>query len=169
MPPPYYGNMHIPPSVMPHAQVNLFIMPPKHQIPPTLPPCGIFCGACPSFEKSCLGCASNDKKQSRTSKWSCKIRCCCYETKGLDFCIYCSEYPCKIVNKKLFATHFGDPRYTYRFETPEVFVNLENLGLNGYYEFQKARWHCDTCGGTIKFYTYKCDRCNKEKLIDTKK
>jgi hypothetical protein len=151
---------------MPHAKINLHKMPPKHQIPPTLAPCGVFCGACPSFYKSCLGCASNDKKQSRTSKWSCKIRGCCYKTKGLDFCIYCHDYPCKIVQKKLFTSHLEDPRYTYRFEIPQVFVNLKILGLDGYYEFQKTRWQCDTCGGTIKFYIYACDKCNKEKLIE---
>lgn len=29
-----------------------------------LAPCGVFCGACPSYEKTCLGCASESKEQT---------------------------------------------------------------------------------------------------------
>jgi hypothetical protein len=137
----------------------------KRHIPPTLAPCGVYCGACPSFDKTCLGCASNDPKQRRCSKWSCKIRNCCYETKKYNFCIYCDEYPCKIVNAKLFKAHIGDPMFTYRFEIPEVFGNLKTMGLNKYIEFQRRRWTCEYCGGTIKFYIYRCDKCNREKYI----
>ena len=34
------------------------------KIPAELAPCGVFCGACPSLGKSCLGCASDDKRQN---------------------------------------------------------------------------------------------------------
>ena len=37
-------------------------------------PCGVLCAACPSFGKTCLGCASENKNQNRISKWNCKIR-----------------------------------------------------------------------------------------------
>ena len=137
----------------------------KHFIPPTLAPCGIYCGACPAYKKSCLGCASNDKKQSRRSKWSCRIRNCCYNTNGYDFCFRCGKYPCNIVNKKLFVAHIGDTKFTYRFETSEVLKNLKHMSINEYNKFQQARWKCDICGGTIRFYTYKCDKCDNEKLI----
>jgi hypothetical protein len=139
----------------------------NRHIPPTLAPCGVYCGACPSFGKSCLGCASNDSNQSRHSKWGCKIRNCCYEAKNYDFCIECIEYPCKIVNSKLFKTHIGDPRFNYRFEIPGLFGKLKIMGLHKYFEFQHNRWRCENCGGTIKFYTYRCDQCNKEKYINT--
>jgi len=134
-------------------------------IPPTLAPCGVYCGACPSYNKTCLGCASDDLKQSRRSKWGCKIRNCCYEAKKYNFCIECHDYPCKIVNTKLFKAHVGNPRFTYRFEIPGVFANLKTIGLDKYIEFQRSRWACEICGGTIKFYVYKCDKCNQEKLI----
>ncbi len=131
-------------------------------IPPTLAPCGVYCGACPSFGKSCLGCASEDSNQPRRSKWGCKIRSCCYETKKYDFCVDCPEYPCKIVNTKLFKEHIDDPRFTYRFEIPGLFGKLKTLGIDKYMEFQRSRWTCEKCGGTIRFYDYKCDTCHKE-------
>ena len=139
----------------------------KRHIPPTLAPCGVYCGACPSFGKSCLGCASNDTNQSRRSKWGCKIRNCCYEEKKFDFCIDCLEYPCKIVKAKLFKAHIDDPMFTYRFEIPGLFGQLKTMGLDKYMEFQRSRWTCENCGGTIKFYIYRCDKCKKEKYITT--
>ncbi len=129
-----------------------------------LAPCGAYCGACPSFNKTCNGCASDDKDQDRCSKWSCKIRDCCYNQKGLDYCIYCEQFPCKIINKK-FSSHQGDPRYTYRREIPDVFAKLKTMSLEDYFEFQKQRWKCKSCGGTVYFYHYKCDKCGKERMI----
>jgi hypothetical protein len=129
-----------------------------------LAPCGVFCGACPSYEKSCRGCASEDTKQKRKSKWGCKIRNCCYEIKKLDFCIECDQFPCNIFNTKLLSTHFNDPKFTYRFEIPLISKNLKMIGIDKFHEFQLERWKCE-CGGTILFYDYKCIKCNNEKLI----
>jgi hypothetical protein len=33
-----------------------------------LAPCGVFCGTCPSYNKTCKGCASEDKEQARCGK-----------------------------------------------------------------------------------------------------
>lgn len=129
-----------------------------------LAPCGVFCGACPSYNNSCKGCASEDTNQKRISKWGCKIRNCCFDLKNLDFCIECGEFPCKIFNKKLLKTHLQDPKFTYRFEIPSVFRNLKTMGIEKFHEFQVQRWKCE-CGGTILFYEYKCNKCNVEKLI----
>lgn len=127
-----------------------------------LAPCGIYCGACPSFENTCLGCASEDKTQDRSSKWGCKIRNCCYNLKGVDYCANCEQFPCKIYNKKLLNTHQDDPRYTYRYELPKSVKKLKTLGVKSYINFQRQRWKCDICGGTIRFYHYKCDKCGNE-------
>jgi hypothetical protein len=129
-----------------------------------LAPCGVFCGACPSYEKSCNGCASEDKNQSRRSKWTCKIRTCCYYRKMLDFCFECSEFTCNIFNNKLLDKHWQDPRYTYRFEIPTLFKKIKEMNAANYHEFQLQRWSCK-CGGTIKFYDYKCSKCNAKRLI----
>ena len=128
-----------------------------------LAPCGVYCGACPSFKKTCFGCSSSDKRQKRCSKWSCKIRNCCYNQKGLDYCAYCEQFPCKIIHKKLLATHSGDPAFEYRYEIPDVFIKLKTLGIDNYLDFQKKKWKCNSCGGTILFYYYKCNKCGKER------
>lgn len=131
----------------------------------SIAPCGVYCGACPSFEKTCNGCASDDKKQNRCSKWNCKIRGCCYNKKKLDYCVFCDEFPCKLMNKKLIDSHPGDLRFTYRHEIQEVFIRLKNSSLIDYLNFQKQRWKCGKCDGTIQFYTYKCNKCGNKQII----
>ena len=130
-----------------------------------LAPCGVFCGACPSFNKTCLGCASADRNQRRTSKFGCTIRTCCYEEKGLDFCVECDEYPCQRIIKKLINSHPNDSKFTYRHEIPEIFEKLKTMNLHDFLEFQKKRWQCKFCKGTVQFYHYKCGTCEKEQMI----
>jgi hypothetical protein len=134
-------------------------------IPNELAPCGVFCGACPSFLKTCLGCASENKEQSRKSKWGCKIRDCCYNNKNHNFCVECDEYPCKIYHKKLLDTHQGDTRFKYRHEIPEIFIQLNILDTESILEYHNNRWACPHCDGTIKFYHYQCDKCGTKSII----
>jgi len=56
-------------------------------------PCGLYCGACGATD--CGGCQSNDI--DRTVE-QCKFRRCSKE-KNLEFCCFCSEYPCAELNK----------------------------------------------------------------------
>lgn len=126
-----------------------------------LAPCGVFCGACPSFNKTCLGCASESKEQTRTSKWSCKIRDCCYNIEEKSFCIDCSQFPCKKNRKKLYDTHPGDAKFRYRHEIPEIFGKMKEMGIEDYLKYQKRRWSCPYCGGIVHFYHYKCSKCGK--------
>lgn len=134
-------------------------------IPNELAPCGVFCGACPSFNKTCLGCASESKKQKRTSKWNCRIRKCCYEEKETDFCGYCVQFPCDEVNKKLIDSHPGETKFKYRHEIPENITKLKELGLGDYLEYQRRRWSCPSCGGRVVFYEYTCVECGKEVIV----
>ena len=136
--------------------------PGSEHIPPELAPCGVFCGACPSFGMTCLGCPSDDRKQKRTSKWGCKIRTCCYDVQGKSFCSECDQFPCKDHRKKLLDSHPGDPRYKYRHEIIENFDELSKLGMERYLDYQKRKWACPSCGGRIHMYHYKCSQCGKE-------
>lgn len=131
-------------------------------IPAELAPCGIFCGACPSFHKSCLGCASTDHNQKRSSKWGCKIRVCCYESRKLAFCVQCSEFPCKTYQKKLLVNHVDDPIYQYQYEIPEIILQQYDENFQVYLENQVRSWKCPDCGGTIRFYDYQCDTSGKK-------
>ncbi|UCH37303.1 MAG: DUF3795 domain-containing protein [Candidatus Bathyarchaeota archaeon] len=135
------------------------------RIPKELAPCGVFCGACPSFEKSCLGCASDVRDQKRSSKWSCQIRQCCYDSKKLSFCGDCVEFPCTRINKKLIRSHLGDARFKYRHEIPNNFVKLMELGVTNYRVYQRQRWTCSSCGGLVQFYNYRCSDCGRAAVI----
>jgi hypothetical protein len=99
--------------------------------------CGVYCAACPSFNKTCLGCASEDRNQKRKSKWGCRIRKCCYEQKHLDYCAYCDDFPCGIYRKKLLNTHAGDPRFTYRFEILSIFPLKKQRDQNNFWHFKR--------------------------------
>lgn len=130
-----------------------------------LAPCGVFCEACPSFEKTCLGCPSNDKNQKRISKWRCKIRICCYEKKQIDFCAFCEDFPCKEFNKRLLKPHPKDERYKYRHELKQVAKRLIDLGVDDYYYWLDRKWSCTHCGGRVYMYEYVCSECGKYLLV----
>ena len=132
-------------------------------IPRELAPCGVYCGACPSFNKTCLGCPSESKtNQKRTSKWGCKIRTCCYEEKNIPFCGDCTQFPCDVLTKKLINSHPRDPKFKYRHEIPKNVNTFRKLGVAEYVQYQKQRWSCPSCGGIVTFYHYKCSVCGKE-------
>lgn len=132
---------------------------------PEIGACGVFCGACPSFGKSCEGCSSTNRKQKRQSKFSCQIRQCCYEEKGLMFCADCDEFPCKLINKRLIKGHKNNPQYTYRHELPTSARLMKEMDLDKYLELQKQRWTCKSCGGTVYIYHYECESCGKEQMV----
>lgn len=126
-------------------------------------PCGVFCAACPSYNKTCFGCSSDDKGQKRTSKWNCKIRQCCYEKK-LAYCAFCEDFPCPLINKKLINSHEGDKRYEYRHEIKDNNEKIKISGINEFIEIKKNDYLCRKCGGQVSFYFYKCSRCGFEKF-----
>ena len=130
-----------------------------------LAPCGVYCGACPSFNKTCLGCASESKNQKRTSKWGCAVRNCCYIDKEINYCIECDNFPCKRIKKKLIDTHPNDIRFKYRHEIPDIFVKMKEMKLEDFLEFQEERWSCPHCGSIVHFYKYKCSNCGEEVII----
>ena len=136
------------------------------ELPNELAPCGIYCGACPSFNKSCLGCANQRKDQKRKSKWGCKIRVCCFEQKQ-TICADCDEFLCSIHRKKLTDTHPGDPRFTYRHEIPAGLQRLNDIGMTAFLAFQEQRWTCPYCKNRVWFYHYRCSNCGQEVTIET--
>lgn len=125
-------------------------------------PCGVYCAACPSFNKSCLGCASENRKQKRISKWACTIRQCCYEKKEVDYCGYCNSFPCDIINKRIIKSHEGDKRFKYRHEVADNMGKIKSLGVDAFIRIKKKDYECDNCGGSAYFYHYKCNQCGKE-------
>ena len=124
--------------------------------------CGIYCGACPSLNKSCLGCRTEEKRgQKRKSKWGCKIRTCCHNEKNLDFCIECEVYPCKNLSK-LKNSHLEDERFDYRHQMFYNLVRIEKIGLEEWLEEQSEIWKCPKCMGRVGFYYNKCVDCGED-------
>ena len=128
------------------------------RIPDEAAPCGVFCGACPSYKKSCLGCGSDDRKQKRKSKWGCKIRKCCFEDKNLNFCIDCDEFPCGLI-EKLKNSHHDEVRFKYRHEIYDNLEKINEIGIENWVEDQKNRFKCPKCNGHVFWYKYKCNEC----------
>jgi hypothetical protein len=135
------------------------------KIPDPLAPCGVYCKACPSFKTSCNGCGSENKNQKRKSKWSCKIRVCCFEKNNFNFCYECEIFPCKDYRKKLSDSHKGDKKFNYRHELPKNLKRIKKIGKQDWAIEQKTRWKCPKCGGIIKFYKYSCSDCGNKKQI----
>jgi len=124
--------------------------------------CGIYCGACPSLYKSCLGCRTEEKRgQKRISKWGCRIRTCCHDDKNLGFCFECPDYPCKQL-AKLKNSHLEDERYDYRHQMFYNLVRIEKIGLEDWLEEQSEIWTCSKCGGRVAFYKNKCLDCGED-------
>ena len=129
------------------------------RIPEPMGPCGVYCGACPAFDKTCKGCGSDDRQQKRTSKFSCKLRRCCFEVKDVDHCFQCDEYPCAKLLDKLPRSHPGDPRFRYRLEVLDNSERIKQVGVERWLEEQDTRWSCPKCGGRVHFYHYRCSQC----------
>ena len=127
-------------------------------------PCGVTCFACSSFIRgTCMGCRS-EKKQKRTSKYSCKIRNCCINEKHLQFCNGCEELPCQKFRQKLLLPHATDPKYAYRRDTLEHFHLFQRVGLKKALAILDQRWRCPECEGRIEFYEYTCRACGRNYL-----
>ena len=111
-------------------------------------PCGVLCGVCPSINKSCLGCASENKDQKRKSKWGCKIRQCCYANMKIEYCGNCHNFPCNLINKKLIKSHEGDTRFKYSHEISENMEKIKSLGAEEFIKIKKKDYICKHCGGS---------------------
>jgi hypothetical protein len=132
------------------------------RIPDTMGPCGVYCGACPSFGRTCNGCGSEDRAQKRISKWGCRIRRCCFDERDHDVCVQCDEFPCGTHHSRLSGSHPDDPRFGYRHETVDNLRRVREIGVDAWLVEQDDRWRCPECGGRVTFYQYTCTDCGDQ-------
>lgn len=131
----------------------------KHELKDLAAPCGVYCGACPSFYKgTCYGCSSDDRTQKRTSKWGCKIRRCCVDEHKFDSCNQCSEFPCTLITR-LQKSHLGDKKFRYREEIVDNLKRIKEIGEINWLKEQLNKYCCPKCGGLVAFYLYECLDC----------
>ena len=104
---------------------------------------------------NCKGCRSDQK--SLYCK-SCKFVPCSVD-KGIDFCIDCYEYPCKVL-------------YDFQKEKPhriELWEHNEFLKTNGmmkWFEEMAALHSCSNCGTINSAYDLQCRKCGSAPSCD---
>lgn len=70
------------------------------------PVCGLYCGSCEYYKKTCEGCGNVKGKPFWTTQMkveTCPFYDCCIKKKQLGHCGLCNELPCETFNK------FHDP------------------------------------------------------------
>lgn len=134
-------------------------MNPQNNINP-IAPCGINCAVCRAYLRDrdpCPGCRADDTGKPKT-RVHCKIKTCPEITeKGLEYCYQCGEFPCTRLRKL-------DERYRRKYQM-SVMENLEyisDLGLDQFLSYEKIKWTCRECGGTICVHDRCCISCGKE-------
>lgn len=138
--------------------------------------CGLYCGAC-----IILVANQRNEVEKYADKWTMKaedIRCngcktevksvycqnCdirkCAESKGIEFCFECDEFPCEMLQN--FVRDFAHHR--------PALINLKSIKQNGLDQWltdQKDRWSCPNCGTPFTWYDSTCRNCG-ESLYDSK-
>lgn len=141
--------------------------------------CGLYCGGCEVFlinkrgivdEKAkewdmkpedlkCNGC-----KTATVSAFcrSCKIKKCA-ETKGIEFCYQCPDYPCMIIKD------FKNDEHPHHSIVLHNLSSIKENGLAKWLEEQEKRWSCSACGEKISWYEENCLKCGnliRSSLVD---
>lgn len=139
--------------------------------------CGVYCGAChwkrasrenderhltekrrmlESIEKqywlACPGCKVGSHRAD------CEFRICA-ESRGLDRCVDCNEFPCK---RHVDFNNDGVQHHANSLASLNV---LKNDGEDVWLELQEKRWTC-SCGAKLSWYLKSCLKCGK--LVDLK-
>ncbi len=86
------------------------------------PVCGLYCGSCEYYKKSCEGCRNVQGKPFWTTQMKveiCPLYGCCIIKKQLDHCGLCDELPCETFNK------FRDPSLSPE-EAKQAVLNRQN-------------------------------------------
>jgi hypothetical protein len=107
-------------------------------------PCGLYCGACGA--EDCGGCRSDIIDEYVKC---CKFRVCAREN-DLDFCCFCSEYPCRELKE------FTRDEWPHHWTMEPNLQFIKENGLKKWLESQKQEWSCRSCGKAIYWYQKKC-------------
>jgi hypothetical protein len=134
--------------------------------------CGIYCGACsvsmhgvtgrtdgfvaclgsvPKEDLACSGCKSD------TLYNGCRV--CgfreCAGVKGVEHCIDCVDYPCKMFKKWQSAAKF----LPHVREAAISLATIKRDGADTWLAAQNKRWSCPDCGEPFSWYTSDCHKC----------
>jgi len=132
--------------------------------------CGLYCGACTVFMATksntidklagewqkdvddliCYGC-----KSQKVAKFcrTCSLKACSAK-KGLEFCIYCDEFPCQPLED-----FKNNTQYPYHSEVYDYLNTIKEHGAERWLEDMKTRWSCSQCGREHDWFTLECPAC----------
>lgn len=107
-------------------------------------PCGLYCGACGATD--CGGCLSD-----RIDEWvkQCKFRQCTRE-KNIDFCCFCSDYPCKELHE------FMNDKWPHHWTMEPNLEYIKKNGAEQWLQAQQKEWLCNNCGAETNWYQKMC-------------
>jgi hypothetical protein len=136
--------------------------------------CGLYCGACfimnaytqnrddclpqdwidplDGKEIKCYGCKSELVFENCCG---CRIRSCA-QSKDIDFCNNCSEFPCKNI-KRLENTNLAHLKVAIH--SLDI---IKEIGVQEWLFKQKDRWLCSNCNYPFSWYEKNCIRCGTE-------
>lgn len=131
--------------------------------------CGLYCGACDVFianEKGTLEESAKewDMKPEDLMCHGCKsgtnavyCRTCdikkCAESKEVEFCYQCEEYPCTLLVEFRNDEH---PHHSVVLKNQEI---IKEKGVQKWLEEQEKRWTCPECGTQFAWYDTVCKKC----------
>ena len=131
--------------------------------------CGLYCGACFVMRLNESG-----NLEEGAQKWNVKpedvlcdgcktdvrfIGCreCqfrdCAESKGINFCFECNEYPCKGFS------NLPIDQLPHLVSMQENSEYIKKRGRDFWLKAQKQRWTCPQCGEKFSWYEQKCEKC----------
>jgi hypothetical protein len=134
--------------------------------------CGLYCGAC-----DVLIANKNDAVDALAQAWNLEpeqLRCCgcksavnavycvdcdikrCAESKGVEYCFECGEYPCS----RLVA--FRNDEHSHHSVVLQNLGLVQSQGIEQWLEQQRDRWSCPNCGTEFSWYARTCAACGGE-------
>ena len=84
--------------------------------------CGLFCGTCEHLDTKCKGCGTQKGKPFWTTLMNvecCPLYNCCVNTKQLEHCGLCDQFPCATFNE------LRDPSLNYK-EAQKALLERQN-------------------------------------------
>lgn len=150
--------------------------------------CGLYCGACGIYratqdkneeeleeysrglsEKTgsrftvddveCDGCLVN----GRLDLWcrNCQIRVCEKLQTEKGRCSDCDEFPCTRL------TNFRDDGMKHHSEITDNLIQLQQMGIESWAEYEEKRWTCSECNTVLSWYDTGCPACSapRSKLL----
>lgn len=136
--------------------------------------CGIYCGACsivmrgesgradalaaclgnlPKQELACGGCKSDFVY---AGCGTCSLRHCARE-KGVEHCVCCADYPCKMYSKWQSVTKF----LPHSSGAASSLAAIKRDGIGPWLADQKKHWSCPDCGSPFSWYAVECYKCGR--------